>query len=277
MLSPMTAAVIPLSAKLDHTAYSDIYQSEREKKILDELNVVYVAMTRPVERLYVISKQVSDSRASVAQLLTTFLQSEQLWENGKNIYEFGEAVPRTTISSDESICKVFSLDRFSFCRWQKKARLRLSDAARKDEVSESRQARGIVYHRLISEIQTADDISPALERALIRGDLTLAEKDDVARRLTELVSHPRMTVFFSSNGNIKSEFEMVDRNGMTYRPDRVVFEGDNVFVSDFKTGQANDKHREQIGRYASLLSEIGYKVRGCLLVYIDDMNFVDAA
>ena len=52
----LPAALIRGSAQLELSYFKDDYQKEQEMSLLDSLNKLYVAMTRPKERLYIFSK-----------------------------------------------------------------------------------------------------------------------------------------------------------------------------------------------------------------------------
>src|SRR5690606_22046077 len=62
---------------------------------LDALNVLYVALTRPVQQLYVISKMELDKKGNenpnrISGLLIAFLKARGLWD-GSSSYDFGSA------------------------------------------------------------------------------------------------------------------------------------------------------------------------------------------
>ena len=42
-----------------------------------------------------------------------------------------------------------------------------------------------------------------------------------------------------------------------------------VTVIDFKTGKFRTEHRDQVEKYAELLSELDYKIDGAYLLYLD--------
>jgi CRISPR/Cas system-associated exonuclease Cas4 (RecB family) len=58
-------------------------------------------------------------------------------------------------------------------------------------------------------------------------------------------------------------------------PDRLVFEGNNVTVIDYKTGKYEEKHRHQINSYATALENLNFKIEKKLLVYITDEILIE--
>ena len=69
---------------------------------------------------------------------------------------------------------------------------------------------------------------------------------------------------------IKNEPEILEMQGEASRPDRVVFDGEETIVIDYKTGRKSQSHRKQIERYGRLLQEMGYQRVRKLLVYLGE-------
>lgn len=55
-LPELPVALISLNKTLATTQYDAVYQDELNKVFLDHLNMLYVAMTRPQNRLYIITE-----------------------------------------------------------------------------------------------------------------------------------------------------------------------------------------------------------------------------
>ena len=49
---------------MEHSYFKDEYFKEKNLSLLDNLNKLYVAMTRPKERLYIFSKYFPDNPSS---------------------------------------------------------------------------------------------------------------------------------------------------------------------------------------------------------------------
>ena len=88
----MASALVPASEELKETPYGDLYEEEKNKSLLDNLNVLYVALTRPEERLYVLTGKPSkspDNLGTVSDMFTYYYQSIGEWEETKTVYTFG--------------------------------------------------------------------------------------------------------------------------------------------------------------------------------------------
>ena len=58
------------------------------------------------------------------------------------------------------------------------------------------------------------------------------------------------------------------------RPDRVIYDGKQMTVIDFKTGKQLERHQEQVRQYMNLLYDMGYQNISGYLWYIQNNNIV---
>jgi ATP-dependent exoDNAse (exonuclease V) beta subunit len=89
------AAFLPLNSALLDTDFAKNYHEEDAKNILDLLNILYVACTRPKNELHILSKCRENwncEAQSVPNILHDFLMSEGLWEDEKYEYTFPSVV-----------------------------------------------------------------------------------------------------------------------------------------------------------------------------------------
>jgi CRISPR/Cas system-associated exonuclease Cas4 (RecB family) len=84
----------------------------------------------------------------------------------------------------------------------------------------------------------------------------------------EIVSHPELKAYFSAGIHSVNEQGIFTRDGIELRPDRLVFDKDEVVVIDYKTGVEKEDDIQQINTYAKALEELNYKISKKLIVYI---------
>jgi ATP-dependent helicase/nuclease subunit A len=83
---------LPVQADLEATAYGHLYTKEMSDSLLDMINLLYVATTRPEDRLYLISEKPDNEPErlnSITALLVKFLKDIGRWD-GFQAYEFGD-------------------------------------------------------------------------------------------------------------------------------------------------------------------------------------------
>jgi hypothetical protein len=76
-----------------------------------------------------------------------------------------------------------------------------------------------------------------------------------------------------TKNNVKNEPEILCTEG-TFRPDRVITNGDTVTLVEFKTGKENKIHKEQIKKYSEILKNAGYNNIESYILYLDSKNVV---
>ena len=70
---------------------------------------------------------------------------------------------------------------------------------------------------------------------------------------------------------VRAEKEILIETGESYIPDRLVFNGKEVTIIDYKTGDKKTEHQKQIQNYANALKNMGYRVVETDLIYTKDI------
>ncbi|MCI6047148.1 MAG: CRISPR-associated protein Cas4, partial [Prevotella pectinovora] len=134
---------------------------------------------------------------------------------------------------------------------------------------------GNILHQIFSGIKTAADVESELDRfeaeGILYGDNLDREKLQSLLNgyLTgnELVADwfsPRWTLFNECTIICEETDEKTGKKEIVARrPDRVMKDGDEVVVVDFKFGKPNEKYATQVRQYIGYLRQMGYaNVRG---------------
>ncbi|MFH1937595.1 MAG: 3'-5' exonuclease, partial [Bacteroidota bacterium] len=269
----LKTAFLPARKKMLETPFADQFREEQERTMLDLVNLLYVVMTRAKEQLYVLSAPPPVNALELKSLpviFATYLKETGVWEEGKNHYEFGTLTggQQTTGKMGDQVRSLTSLPS---CDWRPAIRIRHRAPEYWDmEDLSGRADFGNRVHALLAGINTAGDLEEAMKRALLSGAIAAEEEKRICQVASNVLKHPHLERFFSAEVAIRTEPEIMERNGETSRPDRVVFDGEEVAVIDYKTGKRSDSHRKQMERYARLLEEMGYHNVRKLLVYLGD-------
>ena len=263
--------LIPTNKKVLETPYSNLYEEEDNKSQLDLMNILYVVLTRPVEKLFIISEtpgQKSDSM-TVNNLLKYYLQEKKLWQETEKVYTFGNLTQNLSIISQQAEDELI-FDRFISTRWQKKLimKYKAKDIWNLD-ANEASLKWGNLIHTAMCSIVSCSDVEKTIDALYNDGFLDPAGKEDVIRKINYIVNHPSLNEFYQHSCKVKNEQEILDAYGKTYRPDRIVINPLKTAIIDYKTGSQEEKHKTQVDKYAELLSEIGYANIEKYLVYVD--------
>ena len=118
---------------------------------------------------------------------------------------------------------------------------------------------------MFSTIRTADDIPDALERLQFEG--VLYDEQTTPERITSLIrkrlEDPRVADWFSPRWTLFNECTIlsIDDDGQVRerRPDRVMTDGQQWIVVDFKFGAPKPEYVAQVQEYMQLLASMGHQ------------------
>lgn len=111
----LSTSIVKVSSKLANTLVADQYQSEMEKTFIENFNLLYVAFTRAVDRLYIFTRLDNFTSKNppkrVSMLMYEYLLNRQFWEEGNATYpiEMGEDKERAE-AKEEDEGKFFYID-----------------------------------------------------------------------------------------------------------------------------------------------------------------------
>ncbi len=271
--------------ELSRTAINDQFQDELELHFLEAINLLYVALTRAKEQLYIISKHKFKEEKSkselesinlqtVGDLLYYFLVSKGVFNFSKQDYILNLGIPKLQSASklEKQMTAVSIRNTFN-----KKAKPRLADYQKDNQQETLNKERGNKVHQILSEILSKNDIEMAINKAVIAGILNNDEKEAIKKKIEDLLSLTEISPYFESGLLVKNEMEIMLPDGNTQRPDRVNFSKNETIIIDYKTGHPRPEYMSQLRLYGNLLKEMGYPTPKMLLLYLDESKVVEVA
>jgi ATP-dependent exoDNAse (exonuclease V) beta subunit len=277
-------ALIRYSKALENTGYSQLYLKEKNKSLLDTLNLLYVTMTRPTKGLFIITRDKTTDKGwseapmfkDNADLFRGFLIDKGLWKDDQKIYEFGqiEENSKQQITKEQTSDKTTEIP-VNVGNWRKKITISTSAPAVWDVENPNRNREyGNLLHLILSRINSAADLARVLDEALLEGLLDEQQKIDLTGKIGRIIGKPEISKFFHEGVEVKNERDILTPQGKISRPDRVVFDGKKAIILDYKTGHEQEFHLRQLQDYANLLVEMGYPEVEKYLVYLEDEQVV---
>lgn len=249
------------------------YIEHQSKLELDNINLLYVTLTRASQQLYIIgsasgaSKPEEDFR-TYSDLLIGFLKNESKWIDGVLSYSFGEI---EEIESKD-VSKTPMLPQKKFISTPKN-QLNVSMATKADYFWDSRQKeaieKGNLIHLLMSKVYFPSDIQIALNTSIDEGLISQEQSEELYHIMESIVLHPQLKSYFSTGIEVYNEREIMTSTGQIIIPDRlVIHKSKSAVIIDYKTGGYYEKHQQQLEHYASIVKQMGYKIDKKILVYI---------
>ena len=249
----------------------DIYNKHKAEQELDNINLLYVALTRPVEQLYVISKIDNNLNElnSYSKLFQSYLQTEQLWSDNQTFYEFGNS-KREIIPVEKSLDTSSNKNIISVNKKEHNIKIITKSGYLWDTNQQHAIEKGNIIHDIMSKIYTKDDIDFAINLALDNGFINDDQVEGITKNINDIVNQKDLKEFFTDQYTIYNERDILTSTGQMIRPDRLAIKDNQASIIDYKTGLPNPKYEQQLEIYATHLKEMGYQISNKILVFINE-------
>jgi len=249
-----------------------IFNQKNQEQLLDNINVLYVALTRAEEQLYIISKDIKLTSKgewpnSTAAYFLKFLDHKKRYEEGRLEYEFGVAqkysAEKVATDLPKKITRVEEVLPLKNIKIAQRAALMWG----------TQQQEAITYgnlvHEVLSFIQHKADVATALQKALENGLIASTQKATVEQSILAIVNHPELSDFFDEKNTVFNEQTIIQKQGELVKPDRMVLKNNQeMFLLDYKTGKYQPQHQQQLLNYQQAIEQMGYSVTKKALIYI---------
>ena len=273
------------------TIYEDDYEEEHQQNTVDNLNLLYVAFTRAVKTLHVYGKRQSKSTRSgliettipeIAKTLEGSMLSGVDDKDTPLLFEYG--VPMMSDTKKEEMKKTDSENPFLQLSsaidvqievFGQKVNFRQSnrsqeftDAETDDEQRQQSNyiTMGSVLHEVFSTIRTTADIEQALKRLEMEGIVydSRMTKPVIENMIRKRMADPRVADWFDGRWTLFNECTILNVDPETNevyerRPDRVITDGQQTIVIDYKFGTYRDEYQQQVLDYMELLRQMGHE------------------
>ena len=276
------------------TIYEPDYLHEHLQNTVDNLNLLYVAFTRACHSLYVIGRRdAKNSRSAlIAQCLPqvaeslpdatltglsdttaplTFTYGQNRTREALGSSKKSEIVNRQSVNrkSNNPFLQPSTPVSVAVRTFSSKVNFQQSNRSRQfvegddEEALQRRQyiQTGSVLHEIFSTIRTTSDIPDALQRLQFEG--VLYDEHITTERITSMIKkrleHPRVRNWFSNRWTLFNECTILsieDGQVRERRPDRVMTDGHEWIVVDFKFGAPKPEYHAQVREYIHLLQEM---------------------
>jgi len=270
-----TAGYLPVryGKNLEETFFSDFYQQERTKIYLDNLNLLYVALTRAESGLIVFapSFDTRGARGSIAGLLYQSIQADESlrtkWIGEKLLFHSGSwDIART---KESGTVPALQLREYLSSPWRSKLIIRQSGATWFEDIADERREKlnyGVHMHAVLSRMNYSDELDEMLEKIWVEGVIASDEKTTLQTQLRELLSNERIAGWFSRDWQVRTEVPVLLPGGAEYRIDRLLLKEKRAVVVDFKTGARKKADEKQVIDYMDTLRKMNFlQVEGYLL------------
>ena len=294
---------VTLSRSTELTLFAEHYRRENLLQQVDNINTIYVAMTRAVLGMHIIAAAPSvkcldnlknhmaedwmPAFSDFSQILYWFLTASgkrldvQITKGETSVrFDVGDIVDFGAMRKTDAVGNMpYSAgDDGWYPSYELNPGLRLKFSADAVDffsedgltgVEASRRIKGVVLHDVLAHVVIPEDLDSALDGAYASGDLTMEQAQQAKELLSARLSEAKKLGWFPDDPSmVMVETDIVDLDGQVYRPDRVVIENGKVLVIDYKFGQHHTEYERQMKMYSAIFRRMGYADVTAVLWYV---------
>lgn len=270
------------------------YEEEVTRSFLENMNLLYVAFTRPTDRLYVIGQHLEwtkkDPQKTVSYWLHEYLDSAEAralgcgWQEDQSSYVLSLCPDafdhqKGEIYTDEIVLnEVVSGHRKQELQLRRQAE-RVFDV-RTFERTRDRDKKLVAA---LSLIKGPNDVDKTLRQLVSEGLVRRAETDDIRAQLAQIVMHPDLLDVFNPKLRIDTDRSVLSRQQLHGAPHRVVYldgttpadrPGSLILVQYASVPSIADKDASGLRYFVDLYRQMGYAQVEGRLVYLAEKPYV---
>ncbi|QNM85215.1 UvrD-helicase domain-containing protein [Polaribacter pectinis] len=256
----------------------EIFNQQREELELDNFNLLYVALTRAVEQLHVVTEKKISAKGfenlnHYSGIFINYLKEINRWQDDVLEYSFGnknKIIVEKKKKKEKIITEIH--EKFISTPWQEHNIVLLASASKLWNTTQGEAIDfGNLFHEILSKITTSNDVGYVVNQYHHQGFIDEVQMNSIKTTISEVVYHPKLKDYFSEEVTVFNEREIVDVDNQIIIPDRLVFNDNNeVTIIDYKTGNASNEHHQQLLKYERVLKSMDFKVDKKILIYMND-------
>jgi ATP-dependent exoDNAse (exonuclease V) beta subunit len=273
-------ALINMNKSLIEDDFIPEIKEEILKIELDNLNLLYVALTRSAKELYIFGEAPGNS--SENRILFDFIQNASVLQQTdalqieSHTLQFGS---KNTLSSPALVHQNndhLNVEDLLNTDWRTKVKISYTaptiwnvplNSSESFDLQDPRKYGNLIHEifaKMDSEFNYLTVINEFKNNGLLDNEtemelLSIFEK---ANKNLDLIA-----IWKNPTHWIEREIIAPDYKQKKFRPDRIIFNENKSYILDFKTGEENDKDKKQILSYKNILNDIRKNPIQCFLYY----------
>lgn len=270
---------LPVQYGLDmkQSDYHAAFEEERHNLRVDNLNLLYVALTRARDNLFVFTdcdKQMNASNSVGQYLLRYEMVDSGDLKDGELFTErvYGEiVVPEEKAKEAESPFDFIGATSSDSQLWSDGRQVRFVQSKEGQLYTEhgeeayrltARMDEGTLCHNIFAHIHTLDELEHVLDEFESRGEIKDAAQRETLKAMISSAWEGNATVrgWFTDPWELQLE-NAIYENHNEIRPDRVMIDKaqSKAIVLDYKFGIPRKEHIEQVRKYMQAQRNLGYQ------------------
>ena len=290
--------------KLKGTSYEHYVDKENDKTMLDILDIMYVAMTRAKNMLFVYTN--GKNPAGGYNLFTDFFADELDIQHVKSEndsadfddyfvknkeFDIQEGEEKTSYNYGDLASTILEINKKEENKdnvgileleagkeapksldWSEKLKVDPDPTMIwAEKGSFMPEEWGSLVHQILSRIKTIDDAEKALRPYVNDGTIDEEQDAKLLETFHKVIDIPELKPAFAEDAVVKNEMDIHTYDGRIIRPDRYAETRQGVILIDYKTGKEHEKYYNQLRDYMSAIIQMNSMQQiKAYLVYIGD-------
>ncbi|MDR0801004.1 UvrD-helicase domain-containing protein [Fluviicola sp.] len=246
-------------------------EKEDAAKKMDAINLLYVAFTRPQDRLYAINlkgyrNSFYDKFDSVFhQLFPDAFKDEKMHLKLGQMPEI-----KHHFKNESGEYHPHSIQNFL---WFPEISIQPAKEQTDDSLTVAQRI-GKQFHFIMEKSQSHESAFSALQTGILKGQIEQEFEKTLAKLVNEAFQNEILAALFNSGKHL-NERTLIYDSKTRLRPDKLIVSENSTLVIDFKTGERKRKHEEQVLGYLRVLKEIGMPGIKGYLYYTEGLGLVE--
>lgn len=255
----------------------ELSTNESNQIFLDKSNLLYVMMTRAIERLYIgniHSKNTSSHLGMFVHEVVSGIQNMSSIERGfGNSYIYGES-KRINFQKQDSISNSFiPMDLKEFL-WFPEISV---NSSLEETINSEEQDFGNAIHELLSKIDSYENIELKIQEYLNEGILSTLDSERIKNKLESIYSNPIFLELLDDTIEVKNEVSILESASNVKRLDKLIIKKNETIIVDFKTGGFHTKYTKQLQNYKKIVQQMDFPNVKAYLYYTNTMEIIEVA
>lgn len=233
--------------------------------LLDKLNLCYVALTRPVQRMYGFNYFQKDRLGELIHKQLEEHFTYEITDDGELILESGAELK---VEKEEKISTelFYNPSNVGNRLWYPDVVFR-KNASDEKKVQLYEQRFGNYFHLLMAVCDIQAELENTIDSLILKGKIDPEFKVNLLEKASAFFEST--TQLYKGVSEIINEELILIPNDHSKRPDKILIKENEIIIIDFKTGKQNDQHQIQVSDYQNALLQIFQKPVEVYLYYTE--------
>lgn len=244
---------------------------EKDAETMDHINLLYVAFTRPIDRLYFMATLSSHDQPLQKNIFANLSELYPEFVEGKTIKGSIGTPPviEQSGTKDDVAFTPLSLNDYL---WFPDISIMSPEEQEANELNTQRRF-GKQFHAIMEQSMTVEEAHESIERGLLKGIIEIEFKEALIDQANRLFANQQYLELITGGLQLDEQTLLIDQK-TRLRPDKIILHTEKTVVIDFKTGERKAEHRTQVSQYLFALNMMHYPAIEGYLYYVNEDELV---